>query len=114
MLRRPRCCVMLVVTLLGCRIGGDLAGLDESAFVVTMAELRVIATTPSLDSIRRATARDSVLREHGVTAGQLERSARSLAADPEHAVEVWREIERRAEEIRRGASGGDTTKTGGQ
>jgi hypothetical protein len=114
MLRRPCITILLIAGALGCRMGGDLAGLDESAFVVTMAELQVIARTPALDSIRRATARDSVLREHGVTAEQLERSARALAASPEHALEVWREIDRRAEEIRSGASGEDTTKTGGQ
>ncbi|HJR63254.1 MAG TPA: hypothetical protein VJ803_06085 [Gemmatimonadaceae bacterium] len=114
MLRRLCTGALTIAALLGCRMGGDLAGLDESAFIVAMAELRVIATTPDLDSIRRATARDSVLRARGVTAEQLERSARSLAADPEHAMEVWQEIDRRAEEMRSGASGGDTAKTAGQ
>jgi hypothetical protein len=114
MLRRLCTGALAIAALLGCRIGGDLAGLDESAFIVAMAELRVIATTPDLDSIRRATARDSVLRARGVTAEQLERSARWLAADPEHAMEVWQEIDRRAEEMRSGARGGDTAKTGGQ
>ena len=111
MMGRAHLIGLLAATMICCRIGGDLAGLDESAFVVTMAELQVIATTPSLDSIRRATARDSVLRAHGVTAAQLERSARSLAADPEHALEVWREIDRRAEEMRSGAKGGDSARS---
>ena len=84
----------LVVALSACEGGQRLAGVSDSTFVRTMAELRVLHTRAWPDSAAKAAALDSILQRRGLTPEQLERAARSLADDPERAVEIWREIDR--------------------
>ena len=84
----------LVVTLSACEGGQRLAGVSDSTFVRTMAELRAVHGKAWPDSAAKASALDSILQSRGLTPEQLERAARSLAGDPERAVEIWREIDR--------------------
>lgn len=90
--------------------GASGASSGDSVFVNSMAELRRIGTDSALDSAARASARDSILRSYGITAAGLEEMARELAADPDRALEAWREIDRIAdgEQPQRGRSGAPT------
>jgi hypothetical protein len=74
----------------------------DSTFVATMTALTRINADSSLDSARRAVARDSLLQSRDLTAATLERAARALANDPDRALALWQRIakERPAEGIR--------------
>lgn len=85
----------VVLALAAACDGQRLAGISDTTFVRVMADLRAIQEQPWADSARKAAALDSVLQSRGLTPEQLERAARSLADDPERAVELWREIGRR-------------------
>lgn len=78
--------------LVGCRQGEIVAGVTDSAFVATMTALTRINADSSLDSARRAVARDSLLQSRDLTAAKLERAARALANDPDRALALWRRI----------------------
>src|SRR5688572_10739088 len=88
--------------LVGCRQGEIVAGVTDSTFVATMTALTRINADSSLDSARRAVARDSLLQSRDLTAAMLERAARALANDPDRALALWQRIakERPAEGIR--------------
>ena len=79
-----------------------MAGVTDSTFVATMTALTRINADSSLDSARRAVARDSLLQSRDLTAATLERAARALANDPDRALALWQRIakERPAEGIR--------------
>jgi hypothetical protein len=79
-----------------CGRGKLAAGVSDSTFVATMAELNRAMGGSARDSAARSAARAAVLRKHGVTAEQLEDAARALADDPERAAAVWQAIEDRA------------------
>ncbi|MGH7717488.1 MAG: hypothetical protein ACREON_01410 [Gemmatimonadaceae bacterium] len=104
------CCALLA----GCGGGAEIGGMSRASFVTVMSELHALATTSELDSAARTTARDSVLRKFEVSPDELERAARSLAATPERAAEVWGEIERRSEDIRSGGKQEADTTAGTQ
>lgn len=87
--------VALAMTLSACEGGEGLAGVSDSTFVQTMAELRIVHGRAEIDSAARAAALDSILQRRGLTPEQLEQAARSLAEDPERALELWRAIDRR-------------------
>ena len=89
------------MALSACKRGESPTGMSDSTFVATMAELRKIQEDPTLDSAAQAAARTRVLQSRGLTPRELERAARSLAADPAHAAEVVQAIDRQAR--------GDTT-----
>jgi hypothetical protein len=84
----------LVMALSACEGGQRLAGVSDSTFVRTMAELRVVHTKVWPDSAAKAAALDSILQSRGLTPEQLEQASRELAEDPERAVEIWRAIDR--------------------
>ena len=88
--------MMHVATVLiagACRRGQEISGVDESAFVAAMAQLRVIEGDSTLDSAGKVTARRATLQEQGLSSLQLESAARSLADDPAHALAVWTRID---------------------
>jgi hypothetical protein len=93
--------IVLVMALAACDRGEASAGMSDSTFVATMAELRKIQEDPTLDSAAQAAARTRVLQSRGLTPEELERAARALADDPAHAAEVVQAIDRQAR--------GDTT-----
>lgn len=93
--------IVLVMTLAACKGGESSTGMSDSTFVATMAELQKIQEDPLLDSTAQAAARTRVLQSRGLTPEALERAARALASDPEHAAEVVQAIDRQAR--------GDTT-----
>jgi hypothetical protein len=68
----------------------------DSTFVATMVQLRQVQGDSSLEAMAKDSARREVLRAHGLTAEELERAARALAANPKHAMAVFREIDRQA------------------
>ena len=84
----------LTMTLAACEGGESLAGVSDSTFVQTMAELRIVHGRAEIDSAARAAALDSILQRRGLTPEQLEQAARALAEDPERALELWRAIDR--------------------
>jgi hypothetical protein len=71
---------------------------SDSTFVATMADLRRIGADTTMDSTSRDSARAAILRKRQLTPQELERAARALADDPEHALAVWQKIEERANE----------------
>ncbi|HEX6536772.1 MAG TPA: hypothetical protein VF041_19450 [Gemmatimonadaceae bacterium] len=81
-------------SVLGRGVGGG-SGVSDSTFVSTIVALRRIGADSSLDSMARDSARRTLLRDNGLTVERLEEAARSMAADPEHALAVWREIDER-------------------
>lgn len=84
---------VLALAISGCRHGKVTLGVSDSTFVATIAKLHSINADTSLDSASRAAARDTVLQREGVTAEQLERVARAMASDPQHALDVWTAIQ---------------------
>jgi hypothetical protein len=70
---------------------------SDSTFVAAMAELRTIEADQAMDSTARDSARTAVLRRNGISPADLEEAARAMARDPDHALAVWRAIERRTE-----------------
>ena len=93
--------IVLVMALAACNRGESSAGMSDSTFVATMAELQKIQEDPTLDSAAQAAARTRVLQSRGLTPEELERAARALAEDPAHAADVVQAIDRQAR--------GDTT-----
>jgi hypothetical protein len=83
------------LSLAGCRSDQIVDGISDSTFVRTLTDLRRVPTIAGQDSARRQVMRDSILRQRGVTAGQLEEAARRLAASPTRAERIWQEIDRR-------------------
>ena len=73
-----------------------MAGVTESTFVATMTALTRLNADSSLDSTRRAAARDSLLQSRDLTPAMLERAARALGDDPDRAVALWQRIAREA------------------
>ena len=65
--------------------------MSDSTYIKTMVSLRRLPL--GKDSLSRARQRDSVLREFGITAKDLEAISSRLAADPELAATVYRAIE---------------------
>ena len=100
----------LVMALSACEGGQRLAGVSDTTFVRTMAELRVAHSRAWPDSAAKAAALDSILQSRGLTPEQLEAAARALAQDPERAVEIWRAIHRHIQGDTLPA--GDSTGTG--
>lgn len=87
--------LLLVLGVLGCsRLGGG-SGLDDSTFVATMAELRLVHADIAVSESQRDSARREVLQTRGLTPDELDSHARELAEDPERAVLVWQAIERK-------------------
>lgn len=84
--------IILMLVIAACD-GHGSAGVADSAFVQTMTELRRVAAAPGMDSAGRVAARAAVLQRRGLTPARLERAARALADDPDHAAEVWHAIE---------------------
>lgn len=91
----PLIALVALIGIAGCRRGGASAGVSDSTFVAAIAELHAINADTSLDSTARAAARRRVLQERGVTGDALERAARAMAEDPEHALAVWTAIDHR-------------------
>jgi len=96
---------LLLLTILpaACRQRELAAGVSDSTFVRTMAELQHVGENRALDSAAAAAARARVLRAHGVTAAKLEEAAHRLASDPERAANLLQAIEQRAHAMRRAA-----------
>jgi hypothetical protein len=86
------------VATIGCRPRHESVAAD-STFVRAMGDLRLLAANASLDSLSRQRARDSILRHYATSEGDLERIARELARDPDHAVAVLRKIDLRARSV---------------
>lgn len=82
----------LAIASAGCR-RDDGAGVSDAAFVQTMAALEVVTSDTASDSAAKVAARRTILQEGGLTAERLQRKARSLAADPKHAAELWVRID---------------------
>ena len=105
---RTRLLVILHVALgaavAACTRGRDIAGVDDSTFVRTMAKLQAIEANPALDSAARAAARRAALQERGLAPDDLERAARALAADPERAIKVWSRIDTATQRLTRPAT----------
>jgi hypothetical protein len=78
--------------MIGCRQGEIVAGVTDSTFVATMTALTRLNADSSLDSARRAVARDSLLQSRDLTGEALERAARALGDDPDRAVALWQRI----------------------
>jgi len=86
------------IATVGCRPRhGSVAA--DSTFVRAMGDLRLLAANASLDSVARQRARDSILRHDGTSEADLERIAKALAADPDHAVAILRKIDLRARPV---------------
>jgi len=82
--------------MIGCRQGEIVAGVTDSTFVATMTALSRLNADSSLDSTRRAAARDSLLQSRDLTPVMLERAARALGDDPDRALALWQRIAREA------------------
>lgn len=82
-----------MLPLLSCDRSDDLAGIGETRFVGTMAELQRIERDLTLDSAGRTTARRNTLQERDLTPEQLEAAARALADDPTRAQVLWAQID---------------------
>ena len=85
-----------LVLFQGCRPSTLLApGVSDSTFVAALAALHEITADPDKDSASKVQARDEVLRRYHVTLPQLESAARTLANDPQRAVDVWAAVDRK-------------------
>ena len=103
--------LVLVISVAGCdqlrdqlssRFRRHDSGVSDSTFVATMAELRLVQLNASLDSAGRTVARQRILQRRGLTPAALERAARALADDPEHAGAVWQAINAHVARAERG------------
>ncbi len=83
---------------LGCRRGDAGGVVSDSTFVTVMSQLRYVESANLPDSAARAQARERVLQSHGVTAEELENTARELTRLPGHAANVWRAIDQRLQQ----------------
>jgi hypothetical protein len=82
----------LATAATSCRKQGESAAAD-STFVHAMIDLRIVAQNQALDSASQARARDSVLRRYNTSAADLEATAKLIANNPDHAVELLRKID---------------------
>jgi hypothetical protein len=82
----------IVALAASCKKAADSPTAD-STFVHAMVDLRVLATNTALDSGAQARARDSILHRYGTSAADLEATARQIAKNPDHAVELLRKID---------------------
>jgi hypothetical protein len=87
--------LLLMLGVLGCARLGSGSGLDDSTFVATMAELRLVHADSAVSETQRDSARREVLQTRGLTPDELDSHARELAKEPERAVLIWQAIERR-------------------
>jgi hypothetical protein len=94
--RVSRFALLILVTLAACRSRTADLGMSDSAFVLVMSELKVVADAPKLTPAVRAQRRDAVLRKRGVTAAQLEKLTPALTAHPQHARRLWAAIDVKA------------------
>jgi hypothetical protein len=94
MTRTPFVVAALAGALLvaSCRGRTASGGVNDSTYVATMRELRQVALDTMLDSASRDTARERILARHHVTAVSMQTAARALARNPDHAIDVWRQI----------------------
>jgi hypothetical protein len=92
----PRTALVLLLGLSACRSRTADLGMSDSAFVLVMSELKVVADANLTSETLRGQRRDAVLRKRGVTAAQLEKLGAELNAHPQHAKRLWMEIEARA------------------
>lgn len=88
----------LAATATSCRKQAESAAADTT-FVHAMIDLRVVASNSALDSAGQARARDSILRRYGTSAADLESTAKVIAKNPDHAVELLRKIDNGARAI---------------
>ena len=93
--------VALGAAVCGCGRARDIAGVDDSTFVQTMARLKAIDENAALDSAARAAARRAALQERGLAPADLERAARALAEDPARAVKIWSRIDTAVQRLTR-------------
>lgn len=89
----PALAMIACLTALACNRSTDLAGVSETQFVLTMAELRRIERNAALDSSAKSIARDNVLQERDLSAEALEAAARALSRDVRRSTEVWSRID---------------------
>lgn len=82
--------------LAACTHPSSAGGVPDSTFVAAMVALRKVHGDTTLTSMAQDSVRREVLRTHGLTADELERAARALAANPDHAIAVFREIDKQA------------------
>ena len=87
--------LVLMLGVIGCDRRGSGAGLDDSTFVATMAELRRVHGDSAISAAQRDSARAKVLQTRGLTPDELDTYAAALAEDPERAVAVWQALERK-------------------
>jgi len=94
MTRTPSLVAALGLALVAssCRARGSGSGVSDSTYVATMRELRGVALDTMLDSAGRDTARSRILARHHVTAASMQQAARVLARNPDHAIDVWKQI----------------------
>src|SRR4051812_40005830 len=79
----------------GCARGDIVPGVSDSTFVATMAELRR-AEGSTTDTAALGAARRRILQQRGLTVEVMDRAARALANDPDHAADLFDAIEKRA------------------
>ncbi len=96
---RPTCIQLIALLMVAAACGKSelAAGVSDSAFVTTMAELRQVSANRTQDSAQIAAARAAVLQRRGLTTQQLEHAAQVLADDPDRAAKVWQAIAKRAD-----------------
>jgi len=102
------------LTALACNRSADLAGVSETQFALTMAELRRIERNIALDSAAKSIARDNVLQERDLTPEALEAAARALAGDVRRSTEVWSRIDSLASMDTSVSTGGSEEPDSGQ
>jgi hypothetical protein len=92
-----RILLLATVAIAGCRSKTADLGMSDSAFVLVMSELKVIADEgPTTDNAIKAQRRDAVMRKRGVSAKQLEALGATLTAHPNHAKKLWAAIDMKA------------------
>lgn len=96
MLNRTHFALLALVSLIGCRSRTADLGMSDSAFVLVMSELKVVADDPVANETLRGQRRAAVLRKRSVTAAQLEKLSSELSRHPAHAKRLWLAIETRA------------------
>jgi hypothetical protein len=84
--------LVLLVLASSCKRTSESAKTD-STFVHAMIDLRLVTSNTALDSVTQARARDSILRHYGTSAADLESTARLIAKNPDHAVDLLKKID---------------------
>lgn len=96
MLTLRRLALLSLIALTACRSRTADLGMSDSAFVLVMSELKVVADAPNVTNEVRAQRRDAILRKRAVTADQLEKLSTELTTHPQHAKRLWSAIEQKA------------------